>query len=222
LAIDVADESCNFKVKGSLLTTANGTEIVRCFGREREIIVSRKVEILGRSCFESCNHVERIVFRSGSKLNRICQSALSGCEFLASIAVPASVITIEESAFKKCDGLESCSIDENANLVRIGKEAFADCRSLRSFYVPKNVDGIGDDCFRGCGSLCTLRFGSGESLSRILGGLTLDERLGNIGFNEISRLFRIEMDPGEVDLEFPGWVSVVDRGSILIFVQAGK
>jgi hypothetical protein len=56
----------------------------------------------------------------------------------------------------------------------------------------------------------------------MVGDVTLDEALGHIGFGQISSLFRIEVDHGGVNLEFPGWVSVGDGGSTLARVQADK
>jgi hypothetical protein len=148
--VQVSGENRKFVVEGPFLLTADGTELVRYFGRERDVVVPMKVESLGTSCFESCNDIESVAFESGSKLRRIRRSALSGCELLTGIAIPASVEVIEESAFKKCDGLEECLMVEDGNLVGIGNEAFADCRSLRSFYIPRSVEGIGHNCFRGC------------------------------------------------------------------------
>jgi hypothetical protein len=63
--------------------------------------------------------VERVVFEPGSKLKQIDQSAFSGCEFLTSIAIPASVETIGDFAFRKCDGLEECLMNNDAVFVKI-------------------------------------------------------------------------------------------------------
>jgi hypothetical protein len=222
LVIRVAEENQNFKIQGSLLTTADYTEIVRSFGRERTVIIRKTVEVLGKSCFQSCCCISSIVFEPGSPLRRICRSAFAGCEFLRSIAIPASVEVIEESAFKKCDGLEECLMEEDANLVMIGKEAFADCCSLKSFHVSRSVERIGEGCFGGCGPLRQLRFRSLASLKKIVGDFTLDEALENIGFDEISSLFRIEVEDGGADFEFGGWVSRCDTGSILVLMHANE
>jgi hypothetical protein len=65
-----------FIVEGDLLLAANRTEIVRYFGRGLKIIVLEKVEVLGESCLKECNLAEQVVFEEGSKLQRICKSAL--------------------------------------------------------------------------------------------------------------------------------------------------
>jgi hypothetical protein len=125
--------------------------------------------------------------------------------------VPASVTEIGESAFKECVGLEDCLMDQNARLSKIGQEAFAGCSSLRSFYVPKDVEGIGENCFAKCPSLSRLRFGSGQTLKRIVRDATLDEALEHLGVTEITSLFRIEVQDDRDDLSFPGWVSIADE-----------
>jgi hypothetical protein len=137
--IAVAAGSRNFTIWRCLLTLRDGTMIVRYFGRDREVIVRKTVEILGPLCFESINSIVRVVFENGSKLRQIGSSAFSGCELLASIAIPPSVELIGEFAFEMCDGLKECLIDEDGLHVKLGREAFADCCSLRSFDFPKNV-----------------------------------------------------------------------------------
>jgi hypothetical protein len=219
LGIGVAMESQRFKIEGTLLTTADGTKIVRYFGRGREVFVRKTVEVLGNSCFESSNYFERVVFENGSKLRQIGCSAFSGCEFLTSIAIPVSVVAIGESAFKECDGLEECLIDENAVLVKIEDGAFAGCCSLRSFYFPSTVAGIGKKCFERCGCLHQLTFGSGATLKTLVCDVTLHVALENIGFADITGLFKIEVNEEEVNLDFRGWLSFSDGGSSLVFVQ---
>jgi hypothetical protein len=206
-----------------MLTTADGTTVVKYFGREREIVIRKKIELLGKSCFESCGQIERVVFEDGSELRRIGPSALSDCKFIVSIAIPAWVERIQESAFKNCDRLKECLMNEETKLTRIGKEAFVDCFFTEIvLHTDEKCEGIGEKCFHGCGTLHRLRFGSGESLAKGVGDGTLDEALGNIEFNWVSSSFRIEVDAAGGDLVFPEWISVADSGSTLILVQADK
>jgi hypothetical protein len=219
-AIDIAAGNRRFIIRGNTLLTSDGTEIVRFFGFEREIIVPMEVEVLQKSCFASLECLEEVIFENESKLRRIDRSALFGCASLMRILLPASLSEIGEFAFTYCIGLEDCSIQETAMLVEIGREAFMKCCSLRSFYVPKNVERIGKDCFRKCPSLAGLRFGSGGTLKRIVTEKTLDEALEHLGITEISSVFRIEIDEDGSDLAFPGWIAVSDAGShltILLF-----
>jgi hypothetical protein len=216
-AIDIDPGNLRFIVRGNTLVTSDGTEIVRSFGDEREIFVGSEVEVLQKLCFESSRHLTKLIFESVSKLRKICRSALSDCDSLRRIVVPASVTEIEESAFKDCIGLEECSIHKDGMLVKIGREAFAGCSCLRSFYVPKTVEVIGENCFKKCPSLFQLKFGSGDTLEKIVGAKTLDETLEHLGFSEISGLFRIEVDNTVSDFSFPGWAPVADASSHFTF-----
>jgi hypothetical protein len=52
---------------------------VRFFGVEREVIVPMEVEMLRKSCFESCSQLERIDFEDGSRLKKIGKFAIASC-----------------------------------------------------------------------------------------------------------------------------------------------
>jgi hypothetical protein len=129
------------------------------------------------------------------------------------------VTEIEGFAFKWCTGLEHCLINQNSNLIEIGEEAFAGCYCLRSFYFPKNVARIGANCFKECHSLFGLKFGSGDTVRRLVRDLTLDEAFDDLGIIEISSPFGIEVDDDFLDLSFPGWCSVTDESSQLTLVR---
>jgi hypothetical protein len=217
--IEIAPGSRNFTVEGNLLLTSDGTEIVRFFGQVLEIKVPAKVVILRKSCFEECDQVETILFENGSKLRRICRSALSNCSSLRSLSIPASVEIIEENALKGCTGLESCLIAENGRLVGMETEAFSECCSLRSFYIAKSIKVIGKNCFSECNSLHRLKFESGESLSKFVGNSALNEVLETFGLGDLSSLLIIELEDGGIPSEFVGWSSLIDSSSHLTLVQ---
>jgi hypothetical protein len=217
--IDIDRWNRTFIVSENTLLTSDGTEIVRSFGLELKIFVGKEVEVLRNSCFESSQCLTALKFESGSKLRRICRSALSSCDSLRSIVVPCSVIEIGDFAFNDCTRLEECSIHKDGIHVRIGREAFTGCSCLRSFYVPKTVEVIGENGFKKCPSLFRLKFGSGDTLKRIVRDMTLDEALEHLGFTEIWGQFRIEVDDNGSDLSFPEWISVADEGSPLILAR---
>jgi hypothetical protein len=62
IEIRIASGNSNFRTEDKQLLTFGGTEIVRYFGMSREVFVSKNVEILGKSSFESCHSVQRVVF----------------------------------------------------------------------------------------------------------------------------------------------------------------
>jgi hypothetical protein len=208
IEIKVVPDNANFRVERNMLVTSDGTEIVRYFGLDREIVIGGKVKVLGKSCCERCKHLDQIRFEIGSELERIGPCALRDCESLSSVEIPASVAVIEKYAFEGCDGLESCSIDEDSSLVTIGYAAFAKCASLRSFAIPRRVGEISNGCFIGSMYLYRLKFKSSESLKRVVHDRSMDDALYELGVSTSSGLFEIEVEDGGVELQFPGWVSV--------------
>jgi hypothetical protein len=102
IEIEVAPGNRNFRIEGEVLVTSDGRKIVRYFGRELEVIVPKEVEILGNSCFEACDELERILFEDGSQLRTIGRSAISNCKSFKTISIPETVTEIEEAAFNNC------------------------------------------------------------------------------------------------------------------------
>jgi hypothetical protein len=210
IEIQVARENPNFKVEGDLVVTSDGTEIVRYFGQDGEIAVGKKVKVLRKSCFEGCKHPVHIHFEAGSEVEEIGAAALRDCDSLVSIEIPPSVRIIGEASFKGCTELESCLIAKDSSLVTIGGKAFAKCTSLRSFSIPQQVREIGRNCFRKCIHLNRLKFGSSESLKRVVGNRSLDDAREEFGEDRSATLLRIEVEDGGAGLQFSGWVSVPD------------
>jgi hypothetical protein len=219
--IRVAAGNRSFRTEGKLLLTFGGTEIVRYFGMSREVFVSKNVEVLRKSSFESCHSVQIIVFEDESELKTIGSLALADCKSLMGISIPSSVDTIEDAAFRGCHGLEYCLLDEHVILVKIGNESFAECLCLRSFYVPRGVDTIGANCFRRCVSLHRLKFESAESLQKVMGNVTLNARLKHLGFTEISSVFKLEVGSVIMKFCFGEWLSSADGSSHLLFIEDG-
>jgi hypothetical protein len=215
IEILVSPGNRNFKVNGKMLLSFNGNEIVRYFGTEGEVFVPKNVEVLRTSSFESCHHIQKVVFENESKLRTIGFSALGDCISLMGMAIPASVDAIEDEAFRGCHGLESCLIDENGTLVKIGKDAFSGCHCLESFSVPRGVEAIGQNSFKQCASLRQLKFQSAETLRKVVGNATLDEFLGQLGFTHISSLFRIEVNNAIIASDYAEWFSGFDESSHL-------
>ena len=82
--------------------------------------------------------------RKGVKV--IVNGAFRWCEFLRSIIIPNSVISIGDSAFSGCS-LESITIPNS--VISIGDSAFSGC-SLESITIPNSVTSIGDSAFESC------------------------------------------------------------------------
>jgi hypothetical protein len=205
IVIRLAPGNPNFKIEGSLLVTSDGTEIVRSFGQDRQIVVGKKVKVLGKSCFEACKLLDKIDFEVGSELERIDPAVLHDCVSLEIVAIPASVAIIGESSFEGCTELGSCLIPRDSKLITLGAKTFAKCISLRSFVVPPLVGEIGSNCFTECIHLYQLKAMPLECLQRVVGARLLDDALYEFGMSGSSSLFRIEIGDGGVRLKFPGW-----------------
>jgi hypothetical protein len=55
-------------------------------------------------------------------------------------------------------------------------------------------------------------------MKNVVGDVMLNEALENFGFDVNPGILMIEVEHGGVDLAFPGWVSVGDTGSTLVFI----
>ena len=88
--------------------------------------------------------------RKGVKV--IVNGAFRWCEFLRSIIIPNSVISIGDSAFSGCS-LESITIPNS--VTSIGDSAFESC-TLRSITISNSVTSIGNSAFYGCISLVSV------------------------------------------------------------------
>ena len=86
-----------------------------------------------------------------SNIEYIGTNAFSGCEFLQSITIPNSVMSIGDYAFCSCKSLQSITIPNS--VTKIGDKAFSSCKSLQSVTIPNSVTSIGDKAFFGCKSL---------------------------------------------------------------------
>ena len=81
-------------------------------------------------------------------IEKINNSAFSGCTGLTSVTIPNSVTSIGDRAFLNCSALPFIIIP---NTVRsIGNHAFCNCVSLTSVTIPNSVESLGNNVFSGC------------------------------------------------------------------------
>ncbi len=104
----------------------SGRVLMRYTGREERITVPDGIEVIGESCFEGNDIVNRVI--------------MSG-----------SVREIHENAFRGCTSMQTVIMSENIR--SIGRCAFENCRSLIRFNVPEGLTEVGFAAFRGCQSL---------------------------------------------------------------------
>ena len=87
---------------------------------------------------------------TGLTLARIATSAFRSVTNLITVAVPDTVIVIDENAFRDCTGLQSARI--SANLTTLGARAFSGCSALQTVtpFLPDTLTAMRTECFNGC------------------------------------------------------------------------
>ena len=78
-------------------------------------------------------------------------SAFSGCKYITSLSLPASVVSIGESAFQGCTMLETVDLTKCVNLTLIAKQAFTNSKALTELTLPAALTEIGDYAFYNTG-----------------------------------------------------------------------
>ena len=81
--------------------------------------------------------------------------SFSACQKLSNIAMPSTVVDIEEGAFYNC---RFASIALPDSLSNIGDGAFQSCTNLVQIVLPNSVTNIGSYAFNWCGSLQSVIF----------------------------------------------------------------
>ncbi len=105
--------------------------------------------------FQNCSMLTEIVLPS-SGIQKIGESAFSGCSSLSSIRIPKVVTSIGNYAFRGCTKLDSVTFEEVSQCASIGGYAFQDCGNLINITIPSSVTSIDWYAFRGCTSLTSI------------------------------------------------------------------
>ena len=87
------------------------------------------------------------------RVTRIGEYAFSHCEFLHSVTLPNSVVSIEYDAFWLC-GITSINLPYS--VTTIGQGAFNYCKNLQSIILPNSIKVIGWAAFAGCSALSNI------------------------------------------------------------------
>jgi hypothetical protein len=119
--------------------------IYRYFGLCRSIVIPSSVVVLGEWSFSWCKSLESVTFESGSRLERIEESAFY-CTGLKSIEIPSPVVVLGKESFSWCMSLESVTFESGSRLERIEESAF--CPSgLKFIEIPDSVTFIDGSAF---------------------------------------------------------------------------
>ena len=89
------------------------------------IEIPASVTSIGMCAFQYCYRLGAVTFAEDSQLESIGDEAFSGCDYLTSITIPASVTSIGDGAFQNCSNLTSITIP--ASVTSIGEDVFQNC-----------------------------------------------------------------------------------------------
>jgi hypothetical protein len=95
--------------------TSDGIEIMREFGLDQALLISKRVKVLRKSCFESCNQLHEINFEIGPELARIGPAVFRDGLSLVSIEFSVPVKNLDECSLEGCDELEFFVLDRNSS-----------------------------------------------------------------------------------------------------------
>jgi hypothetical protein len=164
-SISVSANNKRFRVRECFLEDCDGSTIYRYFGSSRSIVIPSSVLVLEKGSFYECKSLESVTFETGSRLERIEESAFSRSG-LKSITIPSSVIVSGKESFRECKSLKSVTFESGYRLERIEESAFS--RSgLKSILIPSSVIVLGKESFFRCRSLESVTFESDCRLERI-------------------------------------------------------
>jgi hypothetical protein len=97
----ITEGNSHFQVVGQFLLDFSGKSLIRYFGSDSSVCVSRQIEVFQDLCFFFCSEVHELSFEPGSLLREIRAKAFVYCEQLKAIMLPASVRAIDGSAFRE-------------------------------------------------------------------------------------------------------------------------
>jgi hypothetical protein len=95
--IRVSEGNRHFRVSGSFLLSADGTCLIRYFGRDPDVTLGCEIQVLGHRSFASLP-VRSLAFETGSRLRQI-DSQVFTRSLLRVIVIPPFVESIDGSAF---------------------------------------------------------------------------------------------------------------------------
>ncbi|MBP5583918.1 MAG: leucine-rich repeat domain-containing protein, partial [Bacteroidales bacterium] len=102
--------------------------------------------------FSDCNKITSLIIQEG--VQKIGNSAFSGCSKLQSVALPNSLTDMEDCAFTHCKKLTDITFSNNLTI--IPSEAFRECDALQSIVIPGSVKTIDSYAFYICPNLTSV------------------------------------------------------------------
>ena len=139
----------------------------------------------------------------GDGVNKIGQSAFTGCMALQNITISSSVTTIGNYAFMQCDALQSITIP--ATVSTLGDDVFTHCRSLQSIMIPASVTTIGNSCFYGCRSLTSIAVDESNPAYKSIAGVLFTK--------DGTKLIQYPIEKPETEYTIPEGVKTIEESA---------
>jgi hypothetical protein len=105
--ISIEDGNTTFVIEKDLLLDFDHKTLIRYFGSSSSILIPRNIEILGSSCFSSCESLSSISFKSNSRLTRVEADAFAGTS-VDFVLLPHNTAFIAGGAFSTSCTVSMC------------------------------------------------------------------------------------------------------------------
>lgn len=149
----VSANNPHYKAVDGLLMNKDGRKLIAVpAARTGSLSVPATVEEIGFGAFENSS-LSSVSFHPDSNILTIGYRAFFGAEKLTSIAIPASVVSIDYYAFANCSALETVTFAEGNRLMGIYEGAFSGCTKLKNITIPDSIVEISEFAFYDCASL---------------------------------------------------------------------
>ena len=129
-------------------------------------------------------------------LNKLSNSAFSGCIELSDVSFTDNISEISQSAFRECTGIKDIKLPEQIKI--LGNAAFYGCTGLKSITMPQQLETIGEWAFEYCSNLENVQFsdniktiGSGAFLETNLTEVVLPKNLESVGNAAFKRCYKL-------------------------------
>lgn len=120
------------------------------------ILIPEGVKKLSTGVFSGCEYLTSVELPDS--VISIGKQAFSDCISLDRIVLPAYLEALEYGAFSGCESLFRITLPDT--LVSIGERAFADCKTLKNVSFSKGLTEIGNEAFSDCTSLSSVILGN--------------------------------------------------------------
>ena len=134
--------------------------------------------VVPEKCFSGCSRLANVTVPNTTEIEA---QAFLGCKSLTSIALPATLIRIDDEAFAG-SGLESIDLTACKSLTAIGERAFYGIPSLAAVYLPASLSDLGPAAFFGDASLTEINIP--ESVTKINPLVFKDVQTGNMNLHD--------------------------------------